>query len=102
MRTGLYVQDCAHLLGKSGPSNKRTIQALLRGLSDRDMPVRKACSDALVQLGQRFAQSRETITLQLARIVQARQKDTPGYNTPCDVAYEALWFLVNGGPFESR
>ena len=95
-------RDCAHLLGKGGPANKRTIQALLRGLSDRDMLVRKACSDALVQLGQRFAQSRETITLQLVRIVQARQKDTPGYNTPCDVAYEALWFLVNGGPFESR
>lgn len=95
-------QDCAHLLGQGGSGNKRTIQALLRGLSDTDMLVRKACSDALVQLGQRFAQSSETMTLQLARIVQARQKDTPGYNTPCDVAYEALWFLVGGGPFESR
>jgi HEAT repeat protein len=95
-------QDCAHLLGQGGSGNKRTIQALLRGLSDTDMLVRKACSDALVQLGQRFAQSRETITIQLARIVRARQKDTPGYNTPCDVAYEVLWFLVNGSPFESR
>jgi len=94
--------DCAHLLGQGGSSNKRTIQALLRGLSDREMPVRKACSHALVQLGQRFPQSIETITMQLARIVQARQNDTPGYNTPCDVAYEALWFLVNGGRFESR
>lgn len=65
------------------------------------MLVRKACSHALVRLGQRFPRSKETITMQLARIVQARQKDTPGYNTPCDVAYEALWFLVNGGPFES-
>jgi len=95
-------QDCAHLLGKGGSGNKRTIQALLRGLSDTDKLVRKACSDALVQLGQRFPQSKETITRQLTRIVQARQNDTPGYNTPGDVAYEALWFLVNGGPFESR
>lgn len=92
--------DCAHLLGQGGPSNKRTIQALLRGLTDRDRPVRKACSDALVQLGQRFAQSRETITIQLARTVQAHRKDPPGYDTPFDVAYETLWFLVNGGPFE--
>ena len=95
-------KDCAHLLGQSGPSNKRTIQALLKGLSDTGMPVRKTCSDALVQLGQRFPQSRGTITMQLARIVQARQKDTPGYSTPCDVAYEALWLLVYDGPFESR
>jgi HEAT repeat protein len=95
-------QDCAHLLGKVGPANKLTIQALLKGLSDRDGLVRKACSDALVQLGQRFAQSSETITLQLARIIQAWRKEPPGYHTPGDVAYEALWFLVNGGPFESR
>ncbi len=94
-------QDCAHLLGKSGFGNKRTIQALLTGLSDTEMLVRKACSHALARLGQRFPQSKETITMQLVRIVQARQKDTPGYNTPCDVAYEALWLLVNGGPFES-
>jgi HEAT repeat protein len=95
-------RDSAHLLGQSGSSDKRTIQALLRGLSDNDMPVRKACSDALVQLGQRFPQSRETITLQLARIIQWRQNDATGYNTPCNVTYEALWFLVNGGPFERR
>jgi HEAT repeat protein len=94
-------KDCAHLLGKGGSGNKRTIQALLRGLSDTDMHVRKACADALVRLGQRFPQSKETITMQLVRIVQARQKDTLGYNASCDVAYEALWLLVNGGPFES-
>jgi HEAT repeat protein len=95
-------QDCARLLGRGGSGNKRTIQALLRGLSDTDMLVRKACSHALVQLGQRFPQVIKTITMQLARIVQARQNDTTGYNTPCDVAYEALWLLVNGNPFESR
>lgn len=98
---GAVRQDCAHLLGKAGSGNKRTIQALLRGLSDRDMLVRKACSHALVRLGQRFPQSKETITTQFALFIQARQKDTPGYNTPCDVAYEALWLLVNGDPLES-
>lgn len=92
-------KDCAHLLGQSGPSNKRTIQALLKGLSDTDMPVRKTCSDALVQLGQRFPQSSETIMMQLARIIRSRQNDTTGYGTPCDLAYEALWLLVNGSSF---
>jgi HEAT repeat protein len=94
-------QDCAQLLGQGGSDDEKSIQALLRGLSDREMLVRKACSHALVRLGQRFPRSKETITMQLARIVQARQKDTPGYNTPCDVAYGALWLLVNGGSFES-
>ena len=47
-------QDCAHLLGQGVSGYKRTIQSLLRGLSDTDILVRKACSHALVQLGQRF------------------------------------------------
>jgi HEAT repeat protein len=95
-------RDCAHLLGQGSSSDKRTIQALLRGLSDKDMPVRKACSDALAQLGQRFPQNRETIMLQLAQVIQSRYNDATGYCTPCDLAYEALWLLVNGGQFEGR
>jgi len=94
-------QDCAQLLGQGSSDDEQSMQALLRGLSDREMLVRKACSHALVRIGQRFPRSKETITAQLARIVQARQKDTPGYNTPCDIAYEALWLLVNGGSFIS-
>src|SRR5260370_20890331 len=41
-------QDCTHLLGKADSGNKRTIQALLRGLSYSDMLVRTTCSDAIV------------------------------------------------------
>lgn len=98
-------QDCAHLLGQGGSRDKRTIQALLRGLSDEDEQVRNACSQALVRLGQRFPERRDMITLQLERIVQERQDDSVswfGLSTPCDMAYDALWFLMKGDPLECK
>jgi HEAT repeat protein len=98
-------QDCAHLLGQSGSSDEQTIQALLKGLSDGDLQVRQACSQALVRLGQRFPERRDMITLQLERIIQERQDESVswfGLSTPCDMAYDALWLLVKGDPLESE
>ena len=98
-------QDCAHLLGQCGTRSERTIQGLLRGLSDGDMQVRKACSQALVRLGQRFPERREMVTMQLERIIQECQDDNlswVGLSTSCDVAYDALWLLMKGDPFESE
>ncbi len=94
-------QDCAHLLGQGGSSGEQTIQALLRGLSDGDLQVRQASSQALVRLGQRFPERRDMITLQLERIIQDRQDDSVswfGLSTPCDMAYDALWLLMKGDP----
>jgi len=98
-------QDCAHLLGQGGTSSEQTIQALLKGLSNEDMQVRKACSQALVRLGQRFPERRDMITMQLERIIQEHQDDSLSYfgqSAPSDVAYDALWLLISGDPFESE
>jgi HEAT repeat protein len=94
-------QDCAHLLGQGSSRDEQTIQALLRGLSDGDLQVRQACSQALVRLGQRFPERRDMITLQLERIIQDRQDDSLswfGLSTPCEMAYDALWLLMRGDP----
>jgi HEAT repeat protein len=88
-------EDCAHLLGHSRSLHKSTIPALVHGLSDTNMAVRKACSQALVQLGQRFPRSKKTITKQVAQMIRAWWHDAMGYDTPCEVAYESLWLLVN-------
>jgi HEAT repeat protein len=93
-------KDCALLLGQEGSDDQTITQALLKGLSDTDRHVRKACSQALVQLGQRFLESRETITVQLVPLIQEQQNDMIGYCSPCDVAYDALWLLVNDGSIE--
>jgi HEAT repeat protein len=93
-------KDCAYLIGQEGPNDQTITQALLKGLGDTDRLVRKACSQALVQLGQRFPELRETIMVQLVPFIQEQQNDTIGYFSPCDVAYDALWLLVNGGSIE--
>jgi HEAT repeat protein len=98
-------QDCAHFLGQGGFGDKRTIEALLKGLSDPDQQVRIACSQALVRLGQRFPERKTMITMQLERIVQSLQKETisySGWRAPCDVAYDALWLLVNEETLEGE
>jgi len=88
-------EDCAHLLGQARSGHKRTIPALLQGLSDPEVAVRRACSQALVQSGQRCHASKQIITKQLAWMIQKRWHDDRGYDVPCDVAYKALWLLVN-------
>jgi HEAT repeat protein len=96
--------DCALLLGQGSASDERTLQLLLHGLSDTDRNVRAACSQALVQLGQRFPEYVETIAEGLTQIIQEADNTASHfaeYGSTYDGAYNALWLLEVQNTFEA-
>lgn len=93
------------MLGKFGHGDEPIIQALWQGLRDSDGYVRIACTQALVQIGQRYPTKAAMIESKLVQAIadpQFESVDTteipddnyvtrrPAY----DYAFDALWLLV--------
>ena len=90
-------RDAAHLLGRVGQGDNVVIDALWRGLLDKDDEVRGASAQALAQIGRRNTAIAELIEKRFVEAIHDPkfEQDDLSFSRPVyDHAYEGLWSLV--------
>jgi hypothetical protein len=96
---GPYVRGrAAWGLGEVGQGEETVLQALWNGLLDTEHVVRTSCSQALVRLGFRFPERKNTIEKMLVQPIQdpAFDRLSRFRRTGHNYAFDALWQLVVG------
>jgi len=89
--------DSAVLLGQIDSGSNIAIDALWNGLLDQDNDVRRACTQALIQLGKRHTGITPHIEELFVRAIRDPKFVMPDRITKraaYDYAYEGLWSLV--------
>ncbi len=94
-----YRQRAAFLLGLVGTSDEPCIQALWRGLQDRDIETRSICAHSLAKLGQRFPDKRHAIAELLVETIKNNASTFLTHSIQ-DYAFNALWFMEIGEAIE--
>ncbi len=98
-------QSCAVSLGQIGYADGQIISGLLKGLLDRDNDVRKACAEALANLGRHVPDAASVITEHLINAIKDPAFEAPDeiVERPAyDYAYDGLWLLVVGEAEENK
>jgi HEAT repeat protein len=98
-------RDAAHLLGRVSQGDNVVIDALWRGLLDKDEEIHRTCTQALAQIGRRNTAIAKLIEKRFVEAIhdpKFEQGDKDGRRPAYDRAYEGLWSLVVSSEIEGK
>ena len=96
--------NSARLLGQISRSDESAVQALWRGLIDKNYYVCTASAQALAQIGHRFPAAAETIERKFVQAIEDPEfdkLDIISKRSGRDYAYDGLWLSVVGDEIEN-